>query len=198
MCPLQPRHKETLGAGCGILLGSIVLARPTPSLLRNSSAAFLAALGPVVREAARLLLSQPVGAALGSMTVTLEQRYQVLREAAALRLSGLRTERLDRALLPIGACEEWALAPVGTSLRLPPRADPALSAIAEQAQARIETSRSNLTARLGGLPPPAVTASVEPASPAPVPDGDDPAINAIRLLLRLASALLHARQRLAA
>ena len=193
------RLKETLvGAGCGILVASIVLARPTPSLVRSSAGAFLAALGPVVREAARPLLGQPVGATLGSLTVALEQRYRVLREAAAPRLSGLRTERIDRALLLLGACEEWALALVGTSLRLQPRADPTLSAIAEQAQVRIDASLSSLTACLGGLQPPTVGASEEPASPAPVPEGDDPAIQAIRLLLRLDSALLHARQRLAA
>ncbi len=197
------RLQETaVGAAAGIVVAWLVLARPTPDLVRRCSAGFLRALGAVVAAAARPLLRQPPadGGAL-ALTLTLEQQYQALRIAGAPHLPGARflgADRTRRLLLLLGACDDWARELARTSLHLPPQTDSALSAVAAQTTARIADSIAALTAALDGhsgtaTPP----LRPEPAPVAAIPEGDDPAIHAARLLLRIDAALVHLRQRLA-
>ncbi len=195
------RLEETaVGAAAGIVVAAMVLARPTPGLVRGCAAGFLRALAPLVGEAARPLLDQPTANdALPALTLTLEQRHQALRLAGEPQVPGSRfvgAENTRRLLLLLDACDEWARELVRVSLHLPPRADPVLAAIAGQATTRIAASIAELTAALDGRPAAAPAGAAEPAAVGAIPGGDDPAIHATRLLVRLDSALLHLRQRL--
>jgi uncharacterized membrane protein YccC len=192
------RLEETVvGGAAGIAVAWLVLARPTPNLVRSCAAAFLRALAPVVQQAARPLLDQPAEDTLPGMVVGLERRFQALQAAAQPRLPGVRllgAERTRRLLLLLTACDEWARELVRTSLHLAPRHDAALAAIATQATRRIAGSIADLAAALEGHPAAAATMA-EPAATAAVPEGEDAAIHATKLLLRLDGALLHLRQR---
>ena len=195
------RLKETaVGAAAGVIVAWIVLARPTPGLVRGAAASFLRALAPVVREAARPLLDQPSDGSLAGLTLALEQRHQALRSAAAPQLPGVRVlgaEQTRRLLLLLSACDEWARELVRTSLHLPPRHDAVLFAITTQAELRIAASIAAVAPALEGHSAAAARTQGEPAAVPAVPEGDDPAIHAAKLLLRLDAALLHLRQRLA-
>jgi len=196
------RLEETaVGAAAGIAVAWLVLARPTPNIVRSMAASFLRALAPVVQQAARPLLDQPLDETLPGITVALERRHQALQAAALPRLPGTRplgAERTRRLLLLLAACDEWARELVRTTLHLRPRADPALSAIATQATARIAGNIAALSAALDGQRADGISVQAEPAATAAVPEGEDDAIHAAKLLLRLDSALLHLRSRITA
>ena len=194
------RLEETaVGAAAGAVVAWLVLARPTPSLVRGCAAGFLRALAPVVQLAARPLLGQPPDAALAGLTVTLEQRYLALRGAAVPRLPGTRllsAERGRRLLLLLAACDEWARELVRTSLHLPQRGDPALSAVAAQATTRIAGSIAALADALDGKAAAGAPTHAEPLAAPAVPEAEDAAVHAAKLLLRIDAALLHLRQRI--
>ncbi len=196
------RLKETaVGAAAGIVIAWVVLARRTPDLVRASAAAFLRAMGAVIEAATRTLRGMPGDEQVAALTLAQEQRYQALRAVATPGLPGarwFRQDRLQRLLVLLDACEEWARDLARMSLHREPQSDPTLRAIVTQADARIAASIADLAAILEGKPASAEHPHEEPAGIPASLEGDGMTLHTIRLLLRLDAALLHVRQRIGA
>jgi uncharacterized membrane protein YccC len=187
------RLKESAaGAACGAVVASMVLVRGEHTATRDATIAFLRALGLSVDSAARVLLDGQPAPQLTADILSTEQRFRDLDAIARSEQSThplTRNERLHRRLLLLEACEQWARELGHICLQRVALNDPALAHAARQTVARIDATLSSLIDSPGG-PSPAASATAEPEPELGLAADDDPAHRAVRLLLRVDSALL--------
>ncbi len=183
------RLKETaVGAGCGILVTSLVLARPTRNATNSATIALLRAVGGLVEAAVPALLGGAADPALAARILELVQRSADLRVATAPALQGLaggRRVMLRRRLALLSGCDFWARELGRTCLHGALLANPVLAQATRDVAARI---RADLARLIGDGLSGGDTVSPEPAITAGML-GDDPGQHAVRLLLRIDAAL---------
>ena len=188
------RLKETAaGAICGVLVASFVLVRREYAATYDATIAFLSALGQSVDSAARALLDHAPEPGLSALILAAEQRFRDLRAVAQSEQSShpiSRDENLHRRVLMLEACEAWSRELGQLCLENIRLHDPALVASMRQTVGRIDASVAGLIDRFTRQQP-IVPSGGEATEDdlAPFSD-DDPAQHAVRLLLRIDSALL--------
>jgi uncharacterized membrane protein YccC len=188
------RLKETAaGAVCGVLVASFVLVRREFAATHDATIAFLCALRQSVDSAARTLLEGEHDAALAGYILTTEQRFHDLNAVIQSEQSShplTRSNVLYRRAVLLEACEHWSRELGQICLRGVAPVEDSLKAAAQQALAHIDASVANLIEKLanqterppdGGGPPAEIAPSAQETTPQ----------RAVRLLLRLESALLH-------
>ena len=191
------RLKETaVGAVCGGMVASLVLARREPAAIADAMRAFLRALGESVDRAARALLDGAPAPDLSACIMAAEQRFRDLGAIAQTERFGLaasRNETLRRPILLLEGCELWAreLGQIGLqSARLEP---PRLIRLVRETVAHIDSTLSELIERPTDLSTMPQTDDEPAGEPVEVPGHRLP--RALRLLLRIDGALVHLQQR---
>jgi uncharacterized membrane protein YccC len=187
------RLKETAaGAICGVLVASFVLVRREYAATYDATIAFLHALGQSVDSAARALLDHEPQPDLSALILAAEQRFRDLSAVAQSEQSShpvSRDENLHRRVLVLEGCEAWERELGQLCLECIRLHDQALVTSMRQTVARINNSvaglieafeQQNAVVPTGGE----ATEDLAPFST------DDPAQRAVRLLLRIDSALL--------
>jgi uncharacterized membrane protein YccC len=187
------RLKETAaGAACGAVVASVVLVRREYVATRDATVAFLRALGQSADSAARVLLDGQPAPQLTANILSAEQRFRELEAIARSEQSThplTRNEALHRRLLLLEGCEQWARELGHICLQGVALDDPALAHTARQTLARIDATLSSLIDSLGSRSL-AASSTAEPEPELGQAVADDPAHRAVRLLLRVDSALL--------
>ncbi|HEY7578052.1 MAG TPA: FUSC family protein, partial [Acetobacteraceae bacterium] len=187
------RLKETAaGAACGAVVASVVLVRREYAATRDATVAFLRALGLSADSAARVLLDGQPAPQLTANILSAEQRFRELEAIARSEQSThplTRNEALHRRLLLLEGCEQWARELGHICLQGVALDDPALALTARQTLARIDATLSSLIDSLGSRSL-AASSTAEPEPELGQAVADDPAHRAVRLLLRVDSALL--------
>jgi uncharacterized membrane protein YccC len=184
-------QEAAAGVACGAAVASFVLVRREYAATYAATIAFLRALGQSVESAARALIDHQPAPNLTACIVTAEQRFRELNVLAGSEQSShplTRNETLRRRLLLLEACEQWARELGHICLRTADLHDPALATLARQCVTRIhdtlaaliESFTTHTTPQVTGHAGLDVTAMAE----------DTPAQHAVRLLLRIDSALL--------
>jgi len=191
------RLEETAaGAGCGVLVASFVLVRRDRTATHDATIAFLQALGRSVSCASRALLDHQTQPELTADILAAEQRFRDLDAIARSEQSGhplTRDVALNRRILLLEACEQWARELGQISLQRTYLMDPALEHTAREAAARISDSLAKLIEAPGDDT--AISPPIEEAVPALGQSDDDPTQRAVRLLLRIDAALRQMSQR---
>jgi uncharacterized membrane protein YccC len=187
------RLQETAaGAICGALVASFVLVRREYAATYDATIAFLRALGESVDSAARVLLDHASEPRLTALILAAEQRFRDLSAVAQSEQSShpvSRDENLRRRVLVLEACEAWERELGQLCLESIRLHDQALIASVRQTVARIDASVASLIEAL--VRHQAIVPSGREATEDLAPfSGDDPAQQAVRLLLRIDSALL--------
>jgi uncharacterized membrane protein YccC len=188
------RLKETgAGAICGVLVASFVLVRREYAATYDATIAFLRALQQSVHSAARVLLDGQRDPALAGTILTTEQRFRDLNAVIQSEQSShplTRSNVLYRRVVLLEACEQWSRELGQLCLQTIVLDDESLKAAARQAVMHIDASVSGLIDKLanqavhppdGGGPPAEIAPSAQETTPQ----------RAVRLLLRIDSALLH-------
>lgn len=188
------RLKETAaGAACGALVASYVLVRREHTVRNDATIAFLLALGESINSACRMLLDGKPEPALGTRILLTEQRFRDLSSLVQAEQSGhplSRNDALRQRVVLLEACEQWARALGQLCLGGMRLSVPELTAPVRHALAGINASIGGLIAKLDGRPALSPPAS-EPADNLSQFRPDQPAQYAVRLLLRIDSALLN-------
>jgi uncharacterized membrane protein YccC len=180
--------ESAIGVASGALVACLVLVRREDRVTDEAEASFLAALRDLLGRTAAALLGDTPAAGLAGRISASQQRFLDFRTVARSQQSAftlMRNDALRRRVTVLGACEQWARALATTALDGTRIAQPALAAIARKATAHADVALDQL---VGGKA--TVTASVGSCDEV-VPPGadDDPARNAVRLLLRIDAAL---------
>jgi hypothetical protein len=181
------RLKETAaGAACGAAVASLVLARGERVAINEAMLAFLRALDQSIHAAVRGLLDAAAPPDLANLIFAAEQRFRDLTAIARSQGSGItggaRNAPLHRRLLLFEGCELWSRELGQMALQSARIEDPAMVALARQADQRIGAAIE----RLGQGRPPDATNITAPGHELPLP---------LRLLLRIEFALVHAHLR---
>ncbi len=187
------RLQETAaGAICGALVASFVLVRREYAATYDATIAFLRALGQSVDSAAHVLLDHRSEPGLSALILAAEQRFRDLNAVAQSEQSShpvSRDESLHRRILVLEGCEAWARELGQLCLENIKLQDQALVTSVRQAVARIDASVASLIETFTQHQMIASSGRAEAGDVAPFSD-DDPALQAVRLLLRIDSALL--------
>ncbi len=187
------RLKETAaGAICGVLVASFVLVRREYAATYDATIAFLRALGQSVDSAARALLDHTPEPDLSALILATEQRFRDLNAVAQSEQSShpvSRDENLHRRVLVLEGCEAWARELGQLCLENIGLHDQTLVASMRQTVARIDASVAGLIDRFAHQQAIVPSGGDATEDLAPFSD-DDPAQQAVRLLLRIDSALL--------
>ena len=190
---LMLRLKETAaGAICGVLVASFVLVRREYAATYDATIAFLRALGQSVDSAARALLDHTPEPGLSALILAAEQRFRDLHAVAQSEQSShpiSRDENLRRRVLVLEGCEAWERELGQLCLESIRLHDQALVTSMRQTVARINNSVAGLieTFEQQNAVVPTGGEATEDLAPFST---DDPAQRAVRLLLRIDSALL--------
>jgi len=190
---LMLRLKETAaGAICGVLVASFVLVRREYAATYDATIAFLRALGQSVDSAARALLDHAPEPGLSALILAAEQRFRDLHAVAQSEQSShpiSRDENLRRRVLVLEGCEAWERELGQLCLESIRLHDQALVTSMRQTVARINNSVAGLieTFEQQNAVMPTGGEATEDLAPFST---DDPAQRAVRLLLRIDSALL--------
>jgi len=183
------RLEETAaGAACGILVACFVLPRPTGVAIDAAVAELLSALGSVVDAAVPGLLDGQPTADLPAALLAIEQRLRELHAAVSPALAGvaaLRNAALQSRQMTLQACEAWARELGALVLHMTRLDDPRLVRATTVAARRIDATISVLLGRAS-----AQSSGDDPGLSVPTAMLHDPANRAVRLLLRIDSALL--------
>jgi uncharacterized membrane protein YccC len=187
------RLQETAaGAICGALVASFVLVRREYAATYDATIAFLRALGQSVNSATRVLLDHEPQPDLSALILAAEQRFRDLSAAAQSEQSShpvSRDESLRRRVLVLEGCEAWERELGQLCLESIRLHDQDLVTSMRQTVARINNSVAGLIEvfeQQKAIVPAGREATEDLA---PIAD-DDPAQHAVRLLLRIDSALL--------
>jgi uncharacterized membrane protein YccC len=185
-------EEAAAGAASGAVVASLVLVRREFDAIRDATAGFLNALGGVVRGAATALLSGQPAADLGPRTIASEQAFHdlsAMAQSQLLGVGGARNEDLHRRMLLLEACELWAreLAQMGLqSVRID----------TDHLAANVREIAGRIDAMIAGMTKHSADQHTD-ARPVEMPDGgprldlhDDQQSHAVRLLLRIESALI--------
>ena len=187
------RLQETAaGAICGALVASFVLVRREYAATYDATIAFLRALGQSVDSAARVLLDHQSEPGLSALILAAEQRFRDLNAVAQSEQSShpvTRDENLRRRVLVLEGCEAWARELGQLCLESIRLHDRALATLVRQTVARIDASVATLIDTFTQHQKIVSSANEKTEDLAPFSD-DDPAHQAVRLLLRIDSALL--------
>jgi uncharacterized membrane protein YgaE (UPF0421/DUF939 family) len=187
------RLEESLvGAAAGALIACLVLVRREPAITQEAMLAFLGALRALIESASAVLLDGRPAPELAARILAAEQGFRDLKAIAQGQQSSLpvsHDETLRRRITLLEACEYWARELGSICLRTGRLTDPGLIDIARAAIARIDAHLRGLTAQLSaGSSAPRIaneaTSDVVGATP------DDPSHHAVRLLLRIDTALV--------
>ena len=187
------RLQETAaGAICGALVASFVLVRREYAATYDATIAFLRALGQSVDSAARVLLDHEPQPELSALILAAEQRFRDLSAVAQSEQSShpvSRDESLRRRVLVLEGCEAWERELGQLCLERIRLHDQELVASMRQTVTRINNSVANLIGMFEQQKAIVPTGREPTEGLAPFAD-DDPAQHAVRLLLRIDSALL--------
>ena len=187
------RLKETaVGAACGAVVASLVLARREHAAVEDATCAFLVALGQSVDGAARALLDGTPAPDLAARILTAEQRFRDLGAIAQTERFGLtaaRNEPLRRRLLLLEGCEFWARELGQIGLKSGRLEDPSLVGLVRETVARIDAKVTELIQRLAKHSAMSRGDDEPVEAPIEAPGGDLP--RSARLLLRIDAALLN-------
>jgi uncharacterized membrane protein YccC len=187
------RLKETaVGAACGAVVASLVLARREHAAVEDATGAFLVALGESVDGAARALLDGTPAPDLAARILTAEQRLRDLGAIAQTERFGLtaaQNEPLRRRLLLLEGCEFWARELGQIGLKSGRLEDPSLVGLVRGTTARIDAKVAELIQRLTNDSAMS-RGNDEPVEALIEAPGDD-LPRAARLLLRIDAALLN-------
>jgi len=185
-------QEAAAGALCGAFVASFVLVRREYAATYDATVAFLRALGQSVDSAARVLLDHAAEPDLSALILAAEQRFRDLNAVVQSEQSShpiSRDENLHRRVLVLEGCEAWARELGQLCLESIRLHDPALIASMRQTVSRIDASLAGLIerfARQQAIVPTGGDATEDLSSFS----DDDPAHQAVRLLLRIDSALL--------
>ena len=187
------RLQETAaGAICGAVVASLVLVRREYAATYDATIAFLRALGQSVNSAARVLLDHEPQPGLSALILAAEQRFRDLSAVAQSEQSShpvSRDESLRRRVLVLEGCEAWERELGQLCLEHIRLHDQALVTSMRQTVARIGNSIAGLIGAFEQQQ--AIVPSGQEATEDLAPfANDDPAQHAVRLLLRIDSALL--------
>jgi uncharacterized membrane protein YccC len=185
------RLKESaVGAACGVLVAYTAPVRRERAAVEDAMRAFLQALGRSVAGAAQSLLDGTPAPDLAACILLAEQRFRDLGAIAQAERLALvvpaRGEPLRRRMLLLEGCERWSRELGQIGLQAVGPADPALAGPVREIASGIDRTLSRLVDRR----PAARGADEEPAA-APVATPGDELPRAVRLLLRIDSALVH-------
>lgn len=185
-------QEAAVGAASGTLVASLVLVRRDHTATREATAAFLWALGETVRAAVPTLTGDTPPPDLSARVLAGEQRFRELSDIARSEQSSLlgsRNEALRRRMLLLEACEQWSRELGQLGLQAVRVEEPEMAQSMRDTAAHIETELAALT---GGAGDAAAAGSVkEDVDDASQALEDDAAHHAVRLLLRIDSALTH-------
>ncbi len=181
------RLKETaVGAGCGVLVASAIMVRPTYAVADAAMAALLRAIRRTVDAAAQSLLDGTPDPNLPSALIELQSRFMDLRTAVRPELQGLGATRhagLRQRLVLLEGCQAWTRELGRICLDTPKPDDPALVQTARATAARIDARLADLAR--GSLDDP-VPGDPELSVGLAQGDLDSPPV---RLLIRIEAAL---------
>ena len=187
------RLKETAaGAICGVLVASFVLVRREYAATYDATIAFLRTLGQSVDSAARVLLDHAPEPDLSALILAAEQRFRDLSAVARSEQSShpvSRDENLHRRVLVLEGCEAWERELGQLCLESIRLHDQALVTSMRQTVTRIDNSVAGLIEAFEQQKAVVPTGREATEDLAPF-SNDDPAQHAVRLLLRIDSALL--------
>ena len=187
------RLEESLvGAAAGALIACLVLVRRERAITQEAMLAFLSTLRALIESASSVLLDDRPAPELAARILAAEQGFRDLKAIAQGQQSSLpvsHDETLRRRVTLLEACEYWGRE-LGTICLTSGRlTDPGLIDVARAAVAHIDADLRGFTSQLStGSSPPRIaneaTSDVVGATP------DDPSHHAVRLLLRIDTALV--------
>lgn len=185
-------QEAAAGAISGALVASFVLVRREYAATYDATIAFLRALGQSVDSAARILLDHRSEPGLSALILAAEQRFRDLSAVAQSEQSShpvSRDENLRRRVLVLEGCEAWARELGQLCLQNITLHDQALVTSMRQTVSRIDASLASLIETFVQHRKIAPSGHERAEDVAPF-SYDDPAQHAVRLLLRIDSALL--------
>jgi uncharacterized membrane protein YccC len=177
-------QESAVGAACGAVVACVPLVRRQRGAVEEAMRGFVLALGQCAGSAASSLLHGAPAPELAARILVSEQRFRDLNaiaQAERLGLVGARTEPLRRRMLVLEGCERWGRELGQIGLQAVRLEDPAWVSLVRETAARIERLTTQFPGHGGDDQPEA----------APIEAQGDDVPRAVRLLLRIDSALVH-------